>query len=163
MLLPSTTHRDDIPEADMPLRKRARFTAPTRRFMVGESSAAVAARQTGHTLAHRVDYGFIDTIDASIQGGDMVTSAFGHIHVLEARDRARPADLEDNDSKAVEMAMIAMIQAVAEEDSALTWWNSHVETIGHDASYRMTQKTLMKMPTDKYCPRGEIKKLEIEM
>ncbi|GKB57577.1 reverse transcriptase domain-containing protein [Tanacetum coccineum] len=47
--------------------------------------------------------------------------------------------------------------------SALTWWNSHVKTVGHNAAYRMTWKTLMKMLTEKYCPRGEIKKLEIEM
>ncbi|GJT73539.1 hypothetical protein Tco_1032825 [Tanacetum coccineum] len=66
LLLPSTTHRDDLPKADMPLRKRARFTAPTGRFEVGESSSAVAARQTRHTLAHRVDYGFIDTVEARV-------------------------------------------------------------------------------------------------
>ncbi|GKD02225.1 hypothetical protein Tco_1177199, partial [Tanacetum coccineum] len=65
MLLPSTTHRDDLLEADMPLQKRARFIAPTGRFKVGESSS-VADRQAGHTLAYRVDYGFIDTVDASI-------------------------------------------------------------------------------------------------
>ncbi|GKE73679.1 reverse transcriptase domain-containing protein [Tanacetum coccineum] len=46
---------------------------------------------------------------------------------------------------------------------ALTWWNSHVKTVGHDAAYGMSWKTLMKMLTDKYCPRGEIKKLEIEI
>ncbi|GJS85055.1 hypothetical protein Tco_0751596 [Tanacetum coccineum] len=57
---------DDLPEADMPLRKRACFTTPTGRFEVGESSSVVAARQAGHTLAHRVDYGFVDTVDASI-------------------------------------------------------------------------------------------------
>ncbi|GKB11564.1 reverse transcriptase domain-containing protein [Tanacetum coccineum] len=45
----------------------------------------------------------------------------------------------------------------------LTWWNSHVKTVGHDAAYRMPWKTLMKMLTDKYCPRGEIKKLEIKI
>ncbi|GKG57291.1 hypothetical protein Tco_0584717, partial [Tanacetum coccineum] len=32
----------------------------------------------------------------------------------------------------------------------------------HDAAYGMPWKTLMKMVFDKYCPRGEIKKLEIE-
>ncbi|GJR06343.1 putative ribonuclease H-like domain-containing protein [Tanacetum coccineum] len=47
--------------------------------------------------------------------------------------------------------------------NALTWWNSHVKTVGHDAAYGMPWKTLMKMLTDKYCPRSEIKKLEIEM
>ncbi|GKF95265.1 hypothetical protein Tco_0288000, partial [Tanacetum coccineum] len=70
MFLPSTTRRDDLPEADMPLQKRARFTAPTGRFEVGESSSAVAGRQTGHTLAHRVYYGFVDIMDASIHAAE---------------------------------------------------------------------------------------------
>ncbi|GJW27216.1 reverse transcriptase domain-containing protein [Tanacetum coccineum] len=46
---------------------------------------------------------------------------------------------------------------------ALTWWNTHVKTLGHDAAYGMPWKTLMKMMTDKYCPRNEIKKLEMEI
>nr|GFA55570.1 hypothetical protein [Tanacetum cinerariifolium] len=46
---------------------------------------------------------------------------------------------------------------------ALTWWNTHVKTVGHDAAYGMPWKTLMKMMTDKYCPRNEIKKLEMEL
>ncbi|GKB14261.1 hypothetical protein Tco_0848184, partial [Tanacetum coccineum] len=66
LLLPSTTYRDDLLEADMPLQKRARFAAPTGRFEVGESSPA-AARQVGHTLAHTLDYGFLNTMDASIR------------------------------------------------------------------------------------------------
>ncbi|GKB91713.1 putative reverse transcriptase domain-containing protein, partial [Tanacetum coccineum] len=47
--------------------------------------------------------------------------------------------------------------------SALTWWNSHIRTVGHDLAYAMTWTNLKKMMTDKYCPRGEIKKLEVEM
>ncbi|GJW73920.1 integrase, catalytic region, zinc finger, CCHC-type containing protein [Tanacetum coccineum] len=46
---------------------------------------------------------------------------------------------------------------------SLTWWNSHVKTVGHDAAYGMPWKTLMKMMTDKYGPHSEIKKLEIEI
>ncbi|GJS30531.1 putative reverse transcriptase domain-containing protein [Tanacetum coccineum] len=46
---------------------------------------------------------------------------------------------------------------------ALTWWNSHVKTVGHDVPYVMTWINLKKKMTDKYCPRGEIKKLEAEM
>ncbi|GKB90120.1 hypothetical protein Tco_0962392 [Tanacetum coccineum] len=38
--------------------------------------------------------------------------------------------------------------------SARTWWNSHVETIGHDVAYGMTWKTLKKMMIDKYYPRS---------
>ncbi|GJV45187.1 putative reverse transcriptase domain-containing protein [Tanacetum coccineum] len=47
--------------------------------------------------------------------------------------------------------------------NALTWWNSYVKTVGHEAAYGMPWKTLKKMMTDKYCPRGEIKNLEIEL
>ncbi|GKA49777.1 hypothetical protein Tco_0742850 [Tanacetum coccineum] len=47
--------------------------------------------------------------------------------------------------------------------NALTWWNSHIKTVSHEVAYGMTWKTLKKMMTDKYCPRDEIKKLEIEL
>ncbi|GJR28326.1 reverse transcriptase domain-containing protein [Tanacetum coccineum] len=46
---------------------------------------------------------------------------------------------------------------------ALTWWNSHVRTVGHDVAYVMTWTDLKKKMTDKYCPRNEIKKLEAEL
>nr|GFA23291.1 hypothetical protein [Tanacetum cinerariifolium] len=46
---------------------------------------------------------------------------------------------------------------------ALTWWNTHVKTVGHEAAYGMPWKTLMKMMTEKYCPRNEIRKLEMEL
>ncbi|GJY82433.1 hypothetical protein Tco_0495809 [Tanacetum coccineum] len=44
LLLPSTAHRDDILEVDMPLQKRACFSAPAFSFEVGESLAAATAR-----------------------------------------------------------------------------------------------------------------------
>ncbi|GJX39672.1 putative reverse transcriptase domain-containing protein [Tanacetum coccineum] len=47
--------------------------------------------------------------------------------------------------------------------NALTWWNSYVKTVSHEVAYEMTWKGLKKMMTDKYCPRGEIKKLEIKL
>nr|GEY48993.1 putative reverse transcriptase domain-containing protein [Tanacetum cinerariifolium] len=49
VFLPSTTHRDDLPKADMLLKKNARFIAPT------------------------VDYGFIDTMDAGIHASESST------------------------------------------------------------------------------------------
>nr|GFB32126.1 hypothetical protein [Tanacetum cinerariifolium] len=36
-------------------------------------------------------------------------------------------------------------------------------TVGYEAAYGMSWKTLMKMMTDKYCPRNEIRKLEREL
>ncbi|GJR86614.1 putative reverse transcriptase domain-containing protein [Tanacetum coccineum] len=49
------------------------------------------------------------------------------------------------------------------QDDALTWWNSHVKTTTPEAAHAMPWTTLKKMMTDKYCPRGEIKKIETEM
>nr|GFA21908.1 reverse transcriptase domain-containing protein [Tanacetum cinerariifolium] len=46
---------------------------------------------------------------------------------------------------------------------ALTWWNGHVRTLGHDAAYAMTWEILKKKLIDKYCPKGETKKLEIKL
>ncbi|GKF13284.1 hypothetical protein Tco_0054746 [Tanacetum coccineum] len=64
---PSTSRRADIPEADMPPRMRLLLTAPTPRVKVGESSAAAAARQSGSTMAHRVDHNFVDTVDPGFE------------------------------------------------------------------------------------------------
>ncbi|GJU99596.1 reverse transcriptase domain-containing protein [Tanacetum coccineum] len=47
--------------------------------------------------------------------------------------------------------------------AALTWWNGHVRTLGYDAAYAMTWEILKKKLTDKYYPKGEIKKLKIEL
>nr|GFC19505.1 hypothetical protein [Tanacetum cinerariifolium] len=45
----------------------------------------------------------------------------------------------------------------------LTWWNSHVTTVGLDVAYAMIWTNLRKKMTDKYCLRGDIKKLEGEL
>nr|GEX40493.1 putative reverse transcriptase domain-containing protein [Tanacetum cinerariifolium] len=49
-----------------------------------------------------------------------------------------------------------------DDNAALTWWNSQIRSLGSDA-YSMTWEVLKKKMTDKYCPQGEIKKLEIEL
>ncbi|GKE60049.1 putative reverse transcriptase domain-containing protein [Tanacetum coccineum] len=43
------------------------------------------------------------------------------------------------------------------------WWNAHVKTTTPKAAHAMSWAALKKMMTDKYCPRGEIKKIETEM
>nr|GEW84552.1 zinc finger, CCHC-type [Tanacetum cinerariifolium]GEW84556.1 zinc finger, CCHC-type [Tanacetum cinerariifolium] len=48
------------------------------------------------------------------------------------------------------------------DNAALTWWNSQIRSLCPDA-YSMTWEVLKKKMTDKYCPKGEIKKLEIEL
>nr|GEZ18721.1 hypothetical protein [Tanacetum cinerariifolium] len=49
------------------------------------------------------------------------------------------------------------------QGNALTWWNFHVKTTTPEAAHAMPWGTLKKMMIDKYCPKGEIKKLEFEM
>ncbi|GJT95901.1 putative reverse transcriptase domain-containing protein [Tanacetum coccineum] len=46
--------------------------------------------------------------------------------------------------------------------AALTWWNGQIRSLGPDA-YSITWEVLKKKMTNKYCPQGEIKKLEIEL
>nr|GEW79128.1 putative reverse transcriptase domain-containing protein [Tanacetum cinerariifolium] len=47
-------------------------------------------------------------------------------------------------------------------DTALTWWNSQIRTLGPKA-YAMTWEVLKKKMMDKYCSEGGLKKLEIEL
>nr|GEZ37456.1 hypothetical protein [Tanacetum cinerariifolium] len=46
------------------------------------------------------------------------------------------------------------------QGSALRWWNSHMRAVGQDVAYAMPWEALKRMITDKYCPMGEIQKLE---
>nr|GEX93450.1 hypothetical protein [Tanacetum cinerariifolium] len=48
------------------------------------------------------------------------------------------------------------------EGSALTLWNSHMRAVGQNVAYAMPWAALKRMIMDKYCPRGEIQKLESE-
>nr|GEV14958.1 hypothetical protein [Tanacetum cinerariifolium] len=75
----------------------------------------------------------------------------------KSRSHAMEAQIIALQRDTMEMVMIATIQEVAEGELCL------LLTVGHDVAYGMTWKTLMKMMTDKYCPRSEIKKLKIEI
>ncbi|GKC28067.1 putative reverse transcriptase domain-containing protein, partial [Tanacetum coccineum] len=75
LLLPSTSHRTDIPEAEMPPWKRACFTTPTPRLELAESLAAGAARQLGPILeadlrrerVMKMGYGITNTWDEIVE------------------------------------------------------------------------------------------------
>ncbi|GKB81324.1 reverse transcriptase domain-containing protein [Tanacetum coccineum] len=241
---PSTSCSADIPEADTPPRKRLLLTTPRPSCEVRESSVAAAARQPGPTMAHRVDYSLVDTMETRFRDTErrMMTalemvnmrvsyqvdvrsresSEFYSRHHDAQKDRAAVrAEIEH--VMQPEMGMIAILQErgarmhveVARDapygllkcqplnfkgtegvvgltqwfekmesvysisnctvacqvkfatctlqGNALTWWNSHVKTTTPEAAHAMPWRTLKKMMTDKYCPRGEIKKLEFEM
>ncbi|GJV79367.1 hypothetical protein Tco_1515237 [Tanacetum coccineum] len=83
--------RDDIPEEDMPPRKRFVLTAPPPGCDVAESSAAAAAR------VPRRQYDFVDVVEA---GHGLIRSP-GH----DARTIARAAD------KAEDVSYVRALQA----------------------------------------------------
>ncbi|GJV23795.1 putative reverse transcriptase domain-containing protein [Tanacetum coccineum] len=69
-------------------------------------------------------------------------------------DRSRNGDNNHDSGNGEEDKCLLLVR------NALTWWNSYVRAVGQDIAYVMPWTTLKKMITDKYCPRGEIKKLE---
>nr|GEY25840.1 putative reverse transcriptase domain-containing protein [Tanacetum cinerariifolium] len=48
------------------------------------------------------------------------------------------------------------------QGNALTWWNSYMRAVGQDVAYAMPWEALKRMITSKYCPRGEIQKMEFK-
>ncbi|XP_071714567.1 uncharacterized protein [Rutidosis leptorrhynchoides] len=49
------------------------------------------------------------------------------------------------------------------KNSALTWWNNHVSAIGNDVAYGLSWEAFKQKMITRYCPRGELKKLETEL
>nr|GEW89480.1 reverse transcriptase domain-containing protein [Tanacetum cinerariifolium] len=93
----------------------------------------------------------------------------GVIAALAARDANRNGD--DSHTSGTGRPVISSCTVACQvkfatctlQGNALTWWNSYVKTTTPEASHVMPWRTLKKMMTDKYCPSGEIKKLESEM
>nr|GFB70215.1 hypothetical protein [Tanacetum cinerariifolium] len=72
-LLPSTSCRTDILEADVPPQKRACLTIPAPGFEVGESFTAGAARQPGPTESDLRRYRIAPT---TLEGVDQIVTEF---------------------------------------------------------------------------------------
>ncbi|GJW54833.1 reverse transcriptase domain-containing protein [Tanacetum coccineum] len=241
---PSTSRRADIPEADMPPRKRLLLTTPRPSCEVGESSAAACSvrakievlrrerlaykqesMETHQALARLQTMRHIMRIQALEAGArddtlEDIASRRCRSFVLISYPKMAPkrttrsspvtpaptattttiteAQLQALIDRGVAAAMAEAeasrvrngydingsgprpSQAVRDisncttscqvkfatctlQDDALTWWNAHVKTTNPEAAYAMPWATLKKMMTDKYCPRGEIKKIETEM
>ncbi|GKE86705.1 hypothetical protein Tco_1560447, partial [Tanacetum coccineum] len=84
-----------IPEAELPPQKSLLLTAPTHRFEIRESSTAATTRQPRSTVAHRVNYGFVDTLDASIRGSERESEEFQTRHQDAKDDHAALRDEVD--------------------------------------------------------------------
>nr|GEW19079.1 putative reverse transcriptase domain-containing protein [Tanacetum cinerariifolium] len=214
---------ESIPEADIPLRKRARFTTPTGGYELGESSVAAAARQIrpaltiadrrkaddiliGRLRRERRYFRTLSTTyaqEALINQGVAAAMAKGEasrvrngydsngsepklaqqaVHEYTYPDflKCQPLNFKGTEGvvgltqwfekmKSVfnisnyTVACQVKYAACTLQGVALTWWNSHVKTVTLEVAQALPWKTLKKMITDKYCPRGEIKKLKTDI
>nr|GEW13706.1 hypothetical protein [Tanacetum cinerariifolium] len=166
--------RDDIPEIEMPPRKRLCFPSLGSRYEIGvdptktvREIALITVGEVNTKVTELVELHEHDTQDLYALLEDAQNS------------RTRISQQVAMDSQWVDLIMEDMIahqetiQIVEEEayvkfftctllDVALTRWNSQIRSLGLD-TYSMTWEVFKKKMTDKYCPRGEIKKLEIEL
>nr|GEX20319.1 putative reverse transcriptase domain-containing protein [Tanacetum cinerariifolium] len=141
--------------------KRDCFTTSALGLEVGKSSAAGAARQPGPTL------------EADLRR-DRALIARGIAAALVERDAYMSINGDDShDSGTGGRRQMSTVRECTYTDFlkcqpmnfkgtkgvvGLTQW-----TVGHDVAYEMPCNTLKKIMTDKYCPRGEIKKLETKL
>ncbi|GJU06848.1 putative reverse transcriptase domain-containing protein [Tanacetum coccineum] len=143
----------------MPPRKapRTRTTpATTTTPMTGEQLKTLIAQGVADMLAEREatrSRNDEDSHDSGMGGTEGVVELTQWFERMEIEFRIRNCTVENQ----IKFATCTLL------GSALTWWNSHVMVVGHDVAYAMTWTNLKKMMTDKYCPRGEIKKLEVKM
>nr|GEX12512.1 reverse transcriptase domain-containing protein [Tanacetum cinerariifolium] len=162
--------RDDIPETEMPPRKRLCLSTLGSRYESGKSSTARPTREVGYGIRDT----WVDPVEAVPEIAPMTEGEVNTKWVdLLMEDRTAHQEtilIVEEEAYAAREAWahsIGLSQAVKFAtctllDAALTWWNSQIRSLGPDA-YSMTWEVLQKKMTDKYCPQGEIKKLEIEL
>ncbi|GKB62549.1 hypothetical protein Tco_0918735 [Tanacetum coccineum] len=97
---PPVDHREDIPEAELPPHKRLCLTAPTSRYEVGESSTAAPRPTRGH----RVDYGFISTLDAKTKRQRVEEVDYGIRDVWEQDTKDIYAVIEDAQDRQTQLS-----------------------------------------------------------
>ncbi|GJY64605.1 retrovirus-related pol polyprotein from transposon TNT 1-94 [Tanacetum coccineum] len=191
--LPSPVHETEIPEICLPLRKRPCLTAPTPRYEEDRSLLRGRVnmlfkdrpyhRRTALLMEEEARVSCVawaqsmDARDKARSEGMLLrTTVIAQqleITELRAADRRRQAVITEMLAAMIDQGVTAALAARDAtrngDDShtsgtgALTWWNSHVMTVGHDVAYAMTWTDLKKKMIDKYCPRNKMKKLEAEM
>ncbi|GKD35180.1 hypothetical protein Tco_1250689 [Tanacetum coccineum] len=130
--------RDDIPEEDMPPRRRFVLTAPLLGCDVAESSAAAAARPP------RGQYNFVDTVEAGqglicSPGHDARTIAraanrvedVGYVRALQASEHRMMTSIEEVNLRvsyqAQNRALLARIETLETHMSCMRWQRQRAE------------------------------------
>ncbi|GJT47386.1 hypothetical protein Tco_0956101 [Tanacetum coccineum] len=96
---PPVDRREDLLEAELPPRKRLCLTALTSRYEVGESLTA-APRPAG---GHRIDYGFIGTLDAETRRQRAEEVGYGIRDVWEQDTQDVYAMIEDTQDRQTQL------------------------------------------------------------
>ncbi|GKC72278.1 hypothetical protein Tco_1118161, partial [Tanacetum coccineum] len=112
LFIPSPVdRREDIPKAELPTCKRFYLNALTLRYEVGESSTAAPRPTEGH----KIDYGFIGTLDAETRCQRSEEVGYGirdvWVDPTEAVEEVAPTNLEGVNARVTELA------AVQEQDT----------------------------------------------
>ncbi|GJS18685.1 putative reverse transcriptase domain-containing protein [Tanacetum coccineum] len=151
----TTDTGDSTPESKMAPKRTTRSTPAT--------TTTLTTSVTNEQLRRLIDQGVADALVArdanrSRNGEDNHDSGTGvRRQALTARECTYP------DFMKCQPIYFRGTEGVVELTYALTWWNSHIKTVGHDVAYAMTWTNLKKKMTNKYFLRGEVKKLEGEM
>ncbi|GJR34933.1 hypothetical protein Tco_1210617 [Tanacetum coccineum] len=129
LLLPSTTRIADIPEADIPPQKRLLLTAPTPRFEVEERLLLTAPtpRRTERVARECTYSDFLKCQPLNFNGTKGIVRLTQWFERIESVFHISKCGVGNQ----VKYATCTLL------GNALTWWNSHVKTVGHDAAYGM--------------------------
>nr|GEV62052.1 putative reverse transcriptase domain-containing protein [Tanacetum cinerariifolium] len=166
LLLPSTSGSESVPEADMTLRKRARFTTPTGGYEVGESSVAAATRQIRPALTvadrHKAEDRLIGRLRRERE------AIFLHLvyHLCERGPRTVRPTREYTYKDYLNYGPLKFNGT--EGVIGLSRWFDITESVSSISNctaenQMMTAKYCPRGETTKYYPRGEVKKLEVKL
>ncbi|GKG31287.1 hypothetical protein Tco_0423775, partial [Tanacetum coccineum] len=106
LFIPPVDRKEDIPEAELPPRKRLCRTTPASRYEVRESSNAVP-RPTG---GRRVDYGFVGTLDTKARRQRAETVGYGirdtWVDPRETTEEVAPVTLEGVNTRVTKLTVV---------------------------------------------------------
>nr|GEW12977.1 DNA/RNA polymerases superfamily protein [Tanacetum cinerariifolium] len=182
---PSADCREDILEVELPLCKRLCLTAPTSRYETSKAEeVGYGIRDVWVDLIEALEEVALTTLKGVNARVTELAESVGlsskvHQELQTYRTHTQIQDHRIGSQEALTATLVAQnnmppkrtsVAARAATAAPMTTAaveqlieNSYMKTVTQDVSYDMDWKTIKKMMTDKYCPRGEIKKLEIKL
>ncbi|GJV62225.1 hypothetical protein Tco_1468325 [Tanacetum coccineum] len=149
LFIPPVDRREDIPEAELPPRKRLCLTTPALRYEVGESLTAIPRPTRGR----RVDYGFVGTLDAEARRQRAEAVGYGirdtWVDPRETTEEVAPVTLEGVNTRVTELTAVQEqdtqeIYAVIEDtQDRQTQIYQTVETLVDDSRYHYETARLL--------------------